>query len=536
MSDHVDVDIPYVDDDVVRLSQDIRADLAERLRWNHFGFSQMVGMKDTTIKCHGPISVFLDHNPAQFKFILVPRDHLKTSHVTIAGCLQKVVQDPEHRIAIFNAVGRKAANMLLTIRSIAESNRVFRALYSSVIPQDTRMGRWNSDGLDFRREGSYQDPTISAYGMESTATSSHFTHQCWDDPIEEEAYKSPNVMADAITRMSGIQALMDTPYKDTVWVVGTRWALNDVYAHYMRVWAGRSAKLIRSVVENGEIIFPEKMGSFEDLAFKQSTMTPYRWSCWYMNAPRDESLQTFNTADVKFWAWGTNEETVVLRDKMGNIHRVVPFDKLDVTVTVDLAGAEKATDDRNAVVTTGVTPWGEAIVLDAWAERCTPMVVMEKLFELKRRFSPRVFGIEDVAYQKAFKWFLKTEADKRGVWFNVFPIKARGKKEVRIEGLQPLAATGRLWVHPKHFMLLQEAQEFPLGAHDDLIDALSMHQQLWLGIMHPDRWQKLKDAESAMVARIMGEPRRGVPPVDSFEKELVATLPSGWSPSARLAS
>lgn len=538
MTGHVDVDIPGLDDEIVRLPADIRADIAERLRWNHFEFSQMCGMRDVTRKCHGPVSVFLDHNPAQFKFALMPRDHLKTSHITIAGGLQKVTQDSEHRIAIFNAVGRKAINMLLTIRNIADSNKLFRSLYSSVIPKDTRQGRWNQEGLDFVRQGSYQDPTISAYGLESTATSSHFTHQIWDDPIEEEAYKSPIVMADAITRMSGIHALMNSPAKDSVWVVGTRWALHDVYAHFMQVWAGRSAKLIRSVVENGEIIFPEKMGTFEDLAFMQASMTPYRWSCWFMNQPRDESLQTFNTEDVKFWTWTVDEDAIVLYDRQGNIYRVVEYDKLDVTTTVDLASAEKAQDDRNAVVTTGVTPWGEAIVLDAWAERCTPMRVMEKLFEVKQRFTPRAFGIEDVAYQKAFKWFLSAEATKRGVYFNVIPLKARGKKEIRIEGLQPLAASGRLWVHRKQFLLIQEAQDFPLGKHDDLIDALSMHQQLWRGIMDPARWAKLKEAEQRMVRSILADSRIGVhaPPIDSFEQEMQSQLPPGWAPAVRLAS
>ena len=533
---HPDVDIPHLDDDIVRLPKDIRDDIAERLRWNHFGFSMLCGMKDITESCHGPVSVFIDHNPAQFKFMLMPRDHLKTSHITIAGTLQKVTQNAEHRLAIFNAIGKKAVNMLLTIRDIVDTNRIFRSLYSDIIPPASRRGGWNQEGLMFVRQGSYQDPTISAYGMDAAATSSHFTHQTWDDPIEEEAYKSDSVMADAITRMSGIHALMDTPHKDTVWVVGTRWALRDVYSHYMTAWAGRSAKLIRSIVEDGKIIFPEKMGNFEDLAFKQASMTPYRWSCWYMNTPRDASLQTFNTEDVKFWTWTSEEVGIVMYDRQGDVHRIVPFDQLDVTVTVDLAGAEKATDDRNAVVTTGVTPWGECIVLDAWGERCSPMVVMEKLFELKARFTPRAFGIEDVAYQKAFKWFLKAEAGKRGVYFNVIPLKARGKKEIRIEGLQPIAASGRLWVHRKHFLLLQEAQEFPLGAHDDLIDALSMQQQLWRHNMSPEYWQKVQQAERAMIAKALGTPTRGVPPVDSFEKELISSLPPGWSPAARLAS
>jgi len=530
----IDVDLSWQDDEIVSMPADIRRDIAESLRWDHYGFSMMIGNKDITHKCHGPVSVFIDHNKAQHKFMLMPRDHLKTSHITIAGTLQKVVQDPEGRNAIFNAVAKKATNMLLAIRTICDSNAIFRALYSDIIPKNTRSIRWNQEGLDFVRQGSYQDPTISAYGMEGTATSSHFTHQTWDDPIEEDAYRSDEVMKSAIIRMSGIHALKDTPARDTVWVVGTRWALADVYSHYMKAWSSRSAKLIRSIVEHGEIIFPEKMGDWEDLAFMQASMTPYRWSCWMMNQPRDDSLQTFNTEHLRFWAWTAEEDAVILYDRDGSIKRTVEYDKLDVTTTVDLAAAEKASDDRNAVVTTGVTPWGECIVLDAWAQRCTPMALIEYLFHIRQRFHPRAFGIEDVAYQKAFKWFLKTEADRRGVWFNVIPIKARGKKEIRIEGLQPIAASGRLWVHPKQFLLIQEAQDFPLGQHDDLIDALSMHQQLWRGLMSPEHWNRVQAAQQRIVARIDSEKPMSRPPVDSFETSMLANLPDGWGSRMRL--
>jgi len=535
---HIDVDLPNLDEGIVTLPKDLRDDIAEKLRWDHFGFSQMCGMKDVTRTCHGPVSVFLDHNPARFKFILMPRDHLKTSHVTISGTLQRVVQNVEHRCAIFNAVAKKATNMLLAIRNIADSNRVFRALYSEIIPVDTRVSgkRWNQEGLDFVRQGAYQDPTISAYGVEGTATSSHFTHQTWDDPIEEDAYRSPDVMADVITRMSGITALMDNHTQDSVWIVGTRWAIHDAYSHLMVKFAGKSAKLIRSIIESGEIIFPEKMGTLEDIAFLRSTYTPYRWSCWFMNSPRDESIQTFNTGDIKFWTYTYDEQAVVLYDREGNVHRVVDLAKLDITTTVDLAAAEKATDDRNAVVTVGVTPWGEAIVLDAWAERCTPLQLIEKLFEIKRQFTPRAFGIEDVAYQKAFKWFLRAAAQQEDLYFNIVPIKAINKKEIRIEGLQPVAATGRLWVHRKHFELLQEADEFPLGKHDDLIDCLSMQLQLWRGTMDPRRWAKLRAAESKIISDLIGRPMQGVPPVDNFEQSLIATLPPGWSPSGRIVT
>lgn len=528
----IDQDLPLLDETVVQLPQDIRQDIAERLKVDLYSFAHMCGMRDVTPRCHGPVCVFINDNPARFKIILIPRDHLKTSLITICGSLQKVCQDVEHRLAIINAVTKKATDMVIAIRDIVDRNPIFRALYSEIIPKETKKVRWNQEGLEFLRKGSYTDPTISAYGMEGTLTSSHFTHITFDDPIEEDAYKSPVVMADTITRMSGAIALMTRPAHDTLWLVGTPWALHDVYSHYMEAWGNKAAKLIRSVVEDGEVIFPEKMGTIEDLAFTRKTVTEYRWSCWYMCNPRDEALQTFNVEHIKYWGWTADERAIIMYNKDGSVHRTVRLSELDITTTVDLAAAEKDKDDRNAVTTTGCTKWGEAITLEAWAKRCSPIELMDKLFDTKRRFHPRAFGIEDVAYQKAYKWFLRARAQDEDLYFNVVPIKAVTKKEVRVEGLQPVAATGRLWVHPSHLMLLQEASEFPLGKHDDLIDCLSMQLQLWRGVMSPSRWKKLQEAEAKVIHRIRYD-MPGAARHSDAEEEIRQELPEGWEPAWR---
>jgi hypothetical protein len=88
------------------------------------------------------------------------------------------------------------------------------------------------------------------------------------------------------------------------------------------------------------------------------------------------------------------------------------------------------------------------------------------------------------------------------MYLNVVPIKAIGKKELRIRGLQPIMATGRMYLDPKSMLLRQEMADFPLGEHDDVLDALSMQQQLWRGIMSPERWQKYKESEKRLFRRM----------------------------------
>jgi hypothetical protein len=182
--------------------------------------------------------------------------------------------------------------------------------------------------------------------------------------------------------------------------------------------------------------------------------------------------------------------------------------RLDITTTVDLAPAEKSTSDRNAVVTVGVTPTARAIVLEAWGKRCTPLELIEKLFETKERFGPRVFGIEGVAYQKAFKYFLKAECDRRGIYMRIEELKALGQSaKVHVRGLQPVLATGRLYLLGNQMLLRQEMSEYPLGEHDDVIDALGMQLQLWRNQMSPERWEKLQEQQKKMVRLAMNKER-----------------------------
>lgn len=519
-----DVDLPGLDSHIAGLTHDIRSDLAERGKRDLMFFGKgVLGYKDMTHDCHGPLCVYINTNKAQFKLILHPRDTFKTSVVTISGNLQKYLCDHEERILIGNESATNAERFLRAIRQHAESNRVFRALYSEVIPNDTRRVRWNDSELDFVRQGHYPEPTFDSIGMTGSVTSRHYTHICFDDPISEEAVKSPLVMQDTINRMSALTALLTKPEYNTVWLVGTRWALHDVYSWYEKTFALRLSKFARGIVEEGKIIFPELI-SEEMLAIKRSAMGEYKFSCLMMNNPRNDDLQDLNVQDLRFFS-ETTDECVAYTDRDGADRRVRISD-LDVTVTVDLAPAERTTSDRNAVVALGVTPWNEALVLEAWGARCTPLELIEKLFDLHKRYHPRRYGIEGVAYQKAFKYFLKQECERRGEFMRVEELKAVGKKEIRIRGLQPIMATGRLFIKGNQHLLRNEMADFPLGEHDDVVDALAMQLQMLRGQLSPEYQEKL-ERETRRLAPDYTRLREqlDLDPEEAIDKDF---LPQNW--------
>lgn len=496
-----DVDLPGLDSSITQLPSDIREDLAERGRNDLYFFAKAIlGNRDMAPGAHMPLCVFLDENKSRFKLVLMPRGHFKTTVVTVGRSLQRVVRDPESRSLILNEITKNTERWLESIRSHAESNKVFRALYSSVIPKDTRKVRWNASEVDFVRQGHYPEPTIDTIGMTGAITSRHFTHITVDDPISEEAAKSEKVMNDAISRLSKIIPLMVKPNIDTLDIVGTRWSFHDVYSFFMKSYGSKLAIFKRAAIEEGKLIFPELI-SLETLAQARQDLGEYAFSCLYMNNPRNAEVQDFNINDVKFFAFTPDFKSVILYNRSGDEERRYRLDQLDVTCTLDPAPAEKITSDRNALVTVGVTPCNRALVLDVFAERCSPIKVIEHMFFVNLVFHPRAFGIEGVAYQKAFKYFLAAECARRGEYMNIQELTAQGQKVARIRGLQPLAATGRLYVLPTEHILRNELSEFPLSRHDDAVDALSMHLQLFRGQMSAARWAKYKASEASIIAQ-----------------------------------
>ena len=501
-------DLPLLDDTIAQLPSDLRGDLATAASNDLFLFaSGVLQYKDMTVHTHGALCTFMDSNPARFKHVEMPRDHLKTSVVTIANNLRRVTKDTNIRILLANETSTNAERFLSAMRQHAESNRVFRALYSSIIPKDTKVSKqWNNQELRFKREWIGPEPTIDTMGMTGAVTSRHFTHIAIDDPISEDAVKSPLVMKDVITRISKIMTLMVNPNEDTFDLVGTRWAFADVYSHFMELYRDKMALFIRGAVEDGEPIWPERF-SHETLAQMRADMGEYAFSALMMNNPRNADLQNFNVDDLRFWGPALGRSDRLMLHRPDGTTTEVLFEDLDIMVAVDPAASETLASDRNAVVVVGTTKIGDVVVLDTWAKRCSPLDVIEHLFEVKHVWHPRVFGIEGVAYQKVLKVFLKAEAARRGEYFNVVELKPGGRNKPHIKGLQPVAATGHLYIRPTDHLLRNELADWPLGKHDDTPDALAMSMQMWRGLASPNRWIKYKESETQLLRRMRRQAR-----------------------------
>lgn len=111
--------------------------------------------------------------------------------------------------------------------------------------------------------------------------------------------------------------------------------------------------------------------------------------------------------------------------------------------------------------------------------------LVDNLFGLYTQYKPVAIGIEKTTYTLGFMNFLQLEMQKRQMFLPIVELKHGGKKkEERIKNTLEQRYANHTIYHVKGYCneLEDELLKFPLGLHDDMIDALSYQDQVAKGI------------------------------------------------------
>ena len=113
--------------------------------------------------------------------------------------------------------------------------------------------------------------------------------------ISEEAANSEVVMQTAIDWHTNSRALFDDPDKSLEFIIGTRWAVHDLYSHIEETDPTVDME-VRSIVEDGRPIWPEAftMETVARLRTEFRTMFPLL----FMNSAADPMLVDFPEEDI----------------------------------------------------------------------------------------------------------------------------------------------------------------------------------------------------------------------------------------------
>jgi predicted phage terminase large subunit-like protein len=188
----------------------------------------------------------------------------------------------------------------------------------------------------------------------------------------------------------------------------------------------------------------------------------------YLNKPVDDESAIFRSGYFQFF----DEKDLYYGDGTKI--------QLDIYGFWDIAIGKNSRSDYNAIVTIGRDRrTGVIYILDAWAGKVPMHEALEIATQKIIKYRHKAFGVETVQAQYDMFRQLRDRMVKMGFYSTrVLSVNPHGKKEDRIEELEPLIEQGVIRFKRNQHLLLEMLEQFPRHDHDDLPDALASVVQI----------------------------------------------------------
>jgi predicted phage terminase large subunit-like protein len=272
------------------------------------------------------------------------------------------------------------------------------------------------------------------------------------------------------------------------------WFLSDV------MFLGATARIFMIGNNLGERCIAERVGRNDTLGFKfkripcaDEKLTVSAWA-------EKQSIEDIRQERENFIAAGkldvwlrekmctaVNDETRLFTDSMYRYYPSSLKDNLassgEILATLDPASSSRRDACFRAIVVGSLMPDGHWYILDVPYGRWDSVGLMNKMFEVVRKWGIREFGVEKGQYQQFLEPVLYREMTLRNCRFNVTPLEHGkiGSKLERIKMLQPYFKSGSVWFPHEGEWLTEMKSELAGVTRDelkseyvDLCDALAM--------------------------------------------------------------
>lgn len=408
---------------------------------------------------------------------LFPRDHLKTSIVTIGHTIQWILNYPEDvRILLSFSSGDHGDRIMTAILGHFRYNANFRFWYPEWCPpaKNARdFGSLQSFTVP-NRTRQITEPTVMAVSVGKMIAGTHQDVHKHSDLVDKENIKTAAGIRDVNDHFKYTDPLLARVAGEQGWrdVEGTTYDYSDLYGHIKDTEAGLPAER-RSwrIVERGAQIN----------ATTGKTLWPHRYSWGALEKIKDlVGLYIFEAQyNMRCIA---PEGGLATREQIRFIPRARVRELMPqyrIHTTVDLAGMEEKVDGAFCAITTcGFLSSGYIHVIDVRHGHFTPFQVIWHFFDIYARYHPRDFKMEKNHHAQVLEPFLRQEMTKRGVYLNVMNIPRDNavSKDNRISGLQSWFAAKRiLFVDdlPCDGHLVMEITRFNKYKYKDILDTLA---------------------------------------------------------------
>ena len=453
----------------------------------------ILGYTEMTESFHGPLCRFLDTTPYMRNLYLAARLHFKTSIITVARNVRRILNAPQQRILIASNKEENASKMLGEIQEKLKTPVLVWA-FPEILYDDPahQADRWTKTALTVKRRAR-REATVEAIGISGELTSTHYDHLTFDDLVGKENSENRDQLEATKDWYRKSQALAEPTA--TLDLVGTPWHMHDLYGHLLEqkekhgfrlgvfqraCWENPDGSVPSVPDETTRPTFPERfsMEFLLDLRTAASMGSEVFAAQMLLN-PEDVSTAVFDRRKIRPYVLPRGE---ILTACVG-------LDRLWIAMTVDPAISTKAWADYTAIAVGGFDRDGILYLLDLrhgrWAEDRT----LHEIYDCwERTQGIRAIGFEAVGFAQIYRRLIAQEGERRGYQLPITRLErdSKTKKNIRIRGLQPYWESGGIRIAndvPALEDFLEEASRFRTykeSEHDDLLDAVVDLYQLRL--------------------------------------------------------
>ncbi len=381
--------------------------------------------------------------------IFMPPRHGKSELASIRFPAWYLGRNPNRHVIAISYSSDLAEKFGRSVRGIV-SNPSYHSTFAVQLAEDSKAaGRWNT-----KNGGSY---IAAGYGGQLTGHGANLL--IIDDPIKNREEADSEIVREKVWNWYTSTAYTRLqPPNGAIVLIQTRWHEDDLAGRLLeaQTQGGDQWEVISlKALDNDSALWPERYSSIE-LEKIRAVIGQRDWSALYQQEPMPETGGYFQ----KDW--------FRLYDKLP--------DNLQYYITSDYAVTANG-GDYTVHLVSGIGQNNDIHLVDLWRSQADTNTWINALLGLINRYKPLQLGEENGQIIKSVGPFIDKKMQESGIYCYRQQYPSTSDKATRAQSFRGRASQGKVWI-PRTAPWLddfyKEILSFPVGKHDDIVDACSL--------------------------------------------------------------
>jgi len=386
-----------------------------------------------------------------------------TTIISTAMPVFELGRDPNIRVKLIAQNDARAKERLFEIRQHLANNPMIRIVFPDL--KLNPAAEESKSKLTVFRPSRSRDASIEAIGVMSAATGSRADLLIFDDVVDIKNSILQPQLREAVKQKVLGEWIPTLESDGRIWVINTPWSVTDVCAYLKALpQFGVVSTPVGTAEDPFAPIWPEHWPR-EALIERYQILGPVEYDRAYRCIALSTEAVPIQPGWIKYY------DAEMLGDPW-TLYGLQSYDlALSITKRADFfAGVTLLYDEKRNLI----------FVVDAWHARLGLKDQADAVVSSASEWQPSRIVVEKGGYQGAFAQYLSERAKvPLPIWTHL----PRGAKARRLLDISPLLEEGRVLFKPdldpqrnpsiaQRGDLISELLHFPMGAHDDMVDAL----------------------------------------------------------------